>query len=146
MDKYKVTGMTCAACSSRVEKAAKGVSGVTSCSVNLLTGDMLVEGGNADELIAAVKKAGYGAFSADGKNPQKSDSVSPENDTKPIAVRLCVSAVLLAVLMYISMGHVMWGFPLPAFLEKSPSATALAELLHSAVILVANQHFFTSGV
>ena len=145
MDKYKVTGMTCAACSSRVEKAAKGVSGVTSCSVNLLTGDMLVEGGNADEIIAAVKKAGYRAFSADDKNLQKRGSVSPENDTKPIAVRLCVSAVLLAVLMYISRGHVMWGFPLPAFLEKSPSATALAELLLSAVILVANQHFFTSG-
>lgn len=137
--------MTCAACSARVEKAARSVRGVTDCSVNLLTGDMLVEGGNSDEIITAVTKAGYGAVSADKKASDPTAQTAADSTMGQLVTRLCVSAVFLIVLMYISMGHVMWAFPLPGFLSSSPSAAALAELLLAAVILVINQRFFISG-
>lgn len=146
MKKYKVTGMTCAACSTRVEKAVRSVDGVTECSVNLLTGDMLAAGGAEGEIIAAVKKAGYGITSSEENNHKSNEGETQKRDTRPLIARLCVSAALLIILMYISMGHVMYAFPLPDFIAVSPSATALCELLISAMILVINQRFFISGV
>ena len=146
MRKFEVTGMSCAACSARVEKAVGSVDGVDSCAVNLLTNSMTVEGGASDEaIVAAVEKAGYGASPADRpKKAEKSDDKT-DGETKRIAVRLAVSAAFLAVLMYFSMGHSMLGFPVPGFMEQSHAALALTEMLLSTVILVINQRFFTSG-
>ena len=114
MKKYKVTGMSCAACSSRVEKAVSSLDGVTSCSVNLLTGSMVVDGSvSADTVENAVKQAGYGISCVNSK------SASTENthtESKNVFSRLWVSLLLLAVLMYVSMGHNMWGWPLPEFI------------------------------
>ncbi len=146
MKQYKVTGMSCAACSARVEKAVKKVSGVTSCSVNLLTGDMGVDGTAGDEaVIAAVVKAGYGATAA-GDNgtvaaPEKSENAAE----KDLLGRLIASVVVLVFLMYISMGHVMWGWWLPSALNHNHMALALIELLLTTLILVINRRFFVSG-
>ncbi len=137
--------MTCAACSSRVEKAARSVEGVTDCSVNLLTGDMLVEGGSAEDVISAVTKAGYGAECVT-KSSAKAVPDGGKAKSRALTARLCASAVLLVLLMYVSMGHVMYGFPFPSSLAKSPSAIALIQLLLSACVLVINGHFFKSGV
>ena len=150
MRKYKVTGMSCAACSARVERAVKELEKVDSCSVNLLTNSMTVEGDASDgEIIAAVERAGYGAC-AEGRAQSKNSSCTHENESnteiREILTRLVLSVVFLALLMYVSMGHAMWGAPLPPFFTGNPVAVALLELLLSAVILIINQKFFISGV
>ena len=149
MEQYNVTGMSCAACSARVEKAVSGVEGVTACSVSLLTNSMGVEGSASPEaIIAAVEAAGYGASR---KGSEKSAAAAQDEDalrdreTPVLRKRLFSSLAFLLVLMYISMGHTMWGFPLPAFLEGNHVAIGLAELLLSAIVLVINQKFFISG-
>ncbi len=141
--------MSCAACSARVEKAVSKVDGVTSCSVSLLTNSMGVEG-SADEnaIIAAVEKAGYGAsLKAEGAKPtddSRSDTIEDKESGK-LLVRLIASLGFLAVLMYISMGHIMWGWWLPKALADNHLALALAQLLLAAVVMVINQKFFTGG-
>ena len=118
MEQYTVTGMSCAACSTRVEKAVSNVSGVTSCSVNLLTNQMGVEGtAEPSDIIAAVEKAGYGATlkGKSLKTDEKNDTSSEDKKTTSMKKRLAASLVFLILLMYISMGAVMWDFPLPAF-------------------------------
>ncbi|MGN0375808.1 MAG: heavy metal translocating P-type ATPase [Butyrivibrio sp.] len=148
MERYKVTGMSCASCSARVEKAVSGVDGVRSCSVNLLTNSMEVEG-DADpgEVIAAVKKAGYGAGLQDNSVKNKSNEKGdiPDRDTPLIVKRLVFSLIFLAALMYFSMGHMMFGWPLPAFLEGNHVAMGLIQLLFSGIIMVINQKFFING-
>ena len=150
MKQFKVTGMSCAACSSRVEKAVSEVDGVTSCSVNLLTGDMGVEGSASEaSIIAAVEKAGYGAASktpgtAKSASADKEDALK-DRETPALVRRLVVSLVLLAALMYISMGHTMWGWPLPARLAENRIATGLIQLLLSGVIMIINGKFFVNG-
>ncbi len=142
MKKYNVTGMTCAACAARVEKAVNGISAVESCAVNLLTNTVTVNG-EADEaaVIAAIQKAGYGASLYGGKK-QSSDINKPNNS---ITLRLISSAVILLILMYISMGHGMLGLPLPPLLSATPTANALTQLLLSAAVMIINQKFFISG-
>ncbi|MBR5633044.1 MAG: heavy metal translocating P-type ATPase, partial [Clostridia bacterium] len=145
MEKFKVTGMTCAACSARVEKAARGVDGVTSCSVNLLTGDMVTEGNvTTADIISAVEKAGYGIESAENG---KKAPVENKKDSERLSLkaRLISSVLLLIILMYVSMGHMMLSLPLPAFLMKSHTAMGLVQLLLSASVMVINQRFFISG-
>lgn len=142
MEKYDVTGMTCAACSARVEKAVKGVAGVKSCAVNLLTNSMMVEGGTSADIIGAVEKAGYGASKAGEK---RTEMPSADKETVKMKTRLFWSIGFLLVLMYISMGAMMWGFPLPAFLAEDCVAVGLAELLLTGIIMVINQKFFVSG-
>lgn len=147
MERYDVGGMSCAACSARVEKAVGNVEGVTSCSVSLLTNSMVVEGNvSADKIIHAVEKAGYTAKaqSTDTKQNNKIKIEKP-NEVKPMVQRFVVSLVLLLVLMYFSMGHVMWGFPLPSFFEHNHIAIALVQLILSASIMVINKRFFVSG-
>ncbi|MBR5809073.1 MAG: heavy metal translocating P-type ATPase, partial [Clostridia bacterium] len=142
MKKFTVTGMSCAACSSRVEKAVSGVSGVTECSVNLLTNSMNVSGTATDSaIIEAVESAGYGIALASGK---KETSIL-QDESKALFNRLILSSVFLAVLMYFSMGAVMWGFPAPEFLSSTPMAMALLELILSACVLIINKKFFISG-
>lgn len=142
MEKYDVTGMTCAACSARVEKAVKDVAGVKSCAVNLLTNSMMVEGGTPADIIGAVEKAGYGASKAGEK---RTEMPSADKETAKMKTRLFWSIGFLLVLMYISMGAMMWGFPLPAFLAEDCVAVGLAELLLTGIIMVINQKFFISG-
>ena len=143
MEHYKVKGMTCAACSARVEKAARSVPGVTDCSVNLLTGDMTVEGqASPQEVISAVEKAGYQASTKGG---EKTQTPKAEKATGNLPARLISSLIFLGVLMYISMGRMLWDVPLPAFLEQSSTASGIAQLLFSGIILVINQRFFISG-
>ncbi len=142
MEKYNVTGMSCAACSARVEKAVKGCSGVTECSVSLLTNSMTVEGGDSEKIIQAVKKAGYGAEIA-GSNATKAQNEETD-ETKPMKLRLFTSLGFLVVLMYFSMGH-MVSLPLPEFFEKNYIAIGLMQLILSGIIMVINQKFFISG-
>ena len=147
MRSYDVSGMSCAACSARVEKAVSSLSGVDSCSVNLLTNSMTVEGSASDEIIvAAVEKAGYGASLKNTKNSKKVNNSSQNDEKKSLIARLVASVTLLIPLMYLSMGHVMWGAPLPAFLESNPVAVAILQLLISGMVLVINQKFFISGI
>ncbi len=144
MKKYDVTGMNCSACSARVEKAVRELEGVTACSVNLLTHSMTVEGSVSDDIvIRAVEKAGYGA-SVKGKETPK-PSAGETQKTKTLLWRLCVSLGFLAVLMVVSMGHTMWGIPLPSFLQTNPVALGLVQLLLTAIVLVINERFFISG-
>ena len=149
MVKYNVSGMSCAACSARVEKAVSAVDGVRECNVNLLTGSMAVEGDVAPEaVISAVTMAGYSAeLASDEKSGARTDETEREIalETKRMISRLCISCVFLAVLMYISMGHIMWGAPLPSVLAGSPVAIALAELLLCSAVLIINRRFFISG-
>lgn len=157
MKQYKVTGMSCAACSSRVEKAVSKVSGVESCSVSLLTNSMGVEGtASSAEIIAAVEAAGYGASergssdNASGENGGASfendaDELLKDTETPVLKRRLIASVAVLIVLMYFSMGHMMWGWPLPGFFEGNHVAMGLLQLILSAVIMVINQKFFISG-
>ena len=149
MEQYNVKGMSCAACSTRVEKAVMAVDGVKTCSVSLLTNSMGVDGtADAAEIIAAVQRAGY---DAEVKNKRKAaNSQSEEDELKdmetPVLIRrLAASAGFLAVLMYISMGHMMWGWPLPASLENNHVAMGLLQLLLTGAIMVINQKFFISG-
>ena len=147
MKKFNVTGMSCAACSSRVEKAVSKVEGVQSCSVSLLTNSMGVEGSASDEsIIAAVEKAGYGASVA-GAEKKQSDETDQlkDKDTPVLMHRLIASVGFLVVLMYISMGHMMWGWPLPAFFADNHIAMGLAQLLLCVIIMVINRKFFISG-
>ena len=147
MVQYNVTGMSCAACSSRVEKAVSKVNGVTSCSVSLLTNSMGVEGSaSPDDIIAAVKNAGYGA-SLKGASPEKaaSDDSLKDTQTPLIMKRLIVSVIFTLILMYFSMGHMMWDWPLPSFFDGNHVAMGLVQLLLTVIVMVINQKFFISG-
>ncbi len=147
MKQYRVTGMSCAACSARVEKAVTALRGVRSCAVNLLTGSMGVAGDvDPQEVIAAVRQAGYDASVASSADAPDKTVILPENDLRPLRQRLWFSVGLLLILMYISMGHTMWGWPLPAFFTGNPVAVGLLQLLLSAAILMINRHFFISGI
>ena len=147
MKKFNVMGMSCAACSSRVEKVVSKVEGVQSCSVSLLTNSMGVEGSASDEsIIAAVEKAGYGASVAGAEKKQSAETDQlKDKDTPVLMHRLIASVGFLAVLMYISMGHMMLGWPLPAFFADNHIAMGLAQLLLCVIIMVINQKFFISG-
>ncbi len=147
MKKFNVTGMSCAACSSRVEKAVSKVNGVKSVSVSLLTNSMGVEGSASDEsIIAAVEKAGYGASVAGGKKKQSAENEQlKDKDTPVLMHRLIASVGFLAVLMYISMGHMMLGWPLPNFFTDNHIAMGLVQLLLCVIIMVINQKFFING-
>ncbi len=142
MQEYTVTGMTCAACSARVERAVGSLPGVESCTVSLLTNSMAVEGTVTSAAVTqAVEKAGYGAVLKGAKT-----TPPPMGDgSRPLLWRLVASVGFLLVLMYLSMGHAMWGWPLPAFLEENPVAAGLTQLLLTTVVLVINQRFFVSG-
>ena len=149
MKQFNVTGMSCAACSARVEKAVSKVPGVTACSVSLLTNSMGVEGTAADDaVIAAVQEAGYGASIKGGKaamNPSDAEAQLEDHETPKLKRRLFWSLGFLVVLMYFSMGHMMWGWPLPAFYTDNHVAMGLTQLLLTAVVMVINQKFFISG-
>ncbi len=149
MKKYDVTGMSCAACSSRVQKAVEKLDGVKECSVNLLTNSMIVEGDiSSDTVIAAVAQAGYGASLSEAKKDSKNksnQSNSKDSTDKVLLYRLISSTALLLVLMYISMGHIMWGAPLPRLLADNPLGLGLIQLILSALIMVINQKFFING-
>jgi len=151
MKQYNVTGMSCAACSARVEKAVSKVPGVTSCSVSLLTNSMGVEGTAAPQaVISAVEQAGYGA-SVRTADAARAASAAPEEDalrdreTPALKRRLIASICLLLPLMYVSMGHTMWRWPLPRFFEGNHVAVGLVQLVLSALVMVINQRFFISG-
>ena len=145
MKQYQVTGMTCAACSSRVEKAVSSVEGVTECSVSLLTNSMSVEGSASPEaVISAVERAGYGA-SAKGGQRSATPPLSPPDEVKPILIRFIVSLIILLMLMYLAMGHMMLHLPLPPFLENNPVGVGVLQMLLSGLIMVINQRFFISG-
>lgn len=147
MTQYNVTGMSCAACSARVEKAVNSVDGVTSCAVSLLTNSMGVDGTAAPSaIIAAVEAAGYGASLKDGKkNTAAEDDALKDTETPKIRNRLIASVVFLLPLMYISMGHMMWGWKLPSFMDGNHVAMGLAEMLFAIIIMVINQKFFING-
>ena len=148
MTQYNVTGMSCAACSARVEKAVSSVDGVSSCSVNLLTNSMGVEGNaTSKEIIEAVEKAGYGASlkTKNKKVKSNSDDELKDTQTPKLVKRLVASLAFLAPLMYISMGHMMWGWKLPSFMENNHIAMGLAQMLFAIIIMVINQNFFISG-
>ena len=150
MEQYNVTGMSCAACSSRVEKAVSKVPGVTSCSVSLLTNSMGVEGtAGSGEIIRAVQEAGYGASLKGAAGTQVSPSAAEEaledHETPVLKRRLIASVGFLIVLMYFSMGHMMWGWPLPSWFEDNHIAMGLVQLLLAGIIMVINQKFFISG-
>ena len=148
MEQFKVTGMHCAACSARVEKAVLKVPGVTSCAVSLLTNSMGVEGdADAQTIISAVKQAGYGA-SVNGDESQGAtgaDTGLEDTDTPVLKKRLIASIVFLAALMYFSMGHMMWGWPLPKWFEGNHVAMGLLQMILAAIIMIINQHFFING-
>ncbi len=156
MQQYNVTGMSCAACQARVEKAVSKVPGVESCSVSLLTNSMGVEGEASDEaVIQAVVNAGYGASirdaGAEHTGRSLTEKLEAEEDalkdrtTLPLLRRFIVSACFLVILMYLSMGHMMWGWPLPPFFDGNHVAMGLAQLVLSAIIMVINQRYFISG-
>lgn len=147
MERYDVGGMSCAACSARVEKAVGKVDGVTSCSVSLLTNSMVVEGSaSADEIIGAVEKAGYTAKAQSAATQQNNKTkIEKPNEVKPLLQRFVISLLLLLVLMYFSMGHVMWRFPLPPFFDGNPIAIALVQMILSAAVMIINKRFFISG-
>ena len=153
MVQYIVTGMSCAACSSRVEKAVSGVPGVTSCSVSLLTNSMGVEGtASADAVIEAVVNAGYGAslkgandFSGQTVSAAMNEDALADKETPVLKKRLLTSMGFLVILMYFSMGHTMWGWPVPSFFEANHIAMGLLQLLLSAIVMIINQKFFISG-
>lgn len=150
MEQYNVTGMSCAACSSRVEKAVSRVPGVTSCSVSLLTNSMGVEGNaSSHDIIQAVEQAGYGASLKGAGKEQVSMSEAEEaladHETPVLRRRLIASVGFLLVLMYFSMGHMMWGWPLPAWFDDNHIAMGLVQLLLAGIVMVINQKFFISG-
>ena len=150
MEQYNVTGMSCAACSARVEKAVSAVEGVSACSVSLLTNSMGVEGTAAPEaIIAAVEAAGYGASRKGEKktsSPAADEEALRDRETPVLKRRLASSLGFLLVLMYVSMGHTMLGLPLPAFFEGNHLAIGLLELLLAAIVMLINHKFFTSGI
>ncbi|MDY3909700.1 MAG: heavy metal translocating P-type ATPase [Eubacterium sp.] len=150
MQQYRVTGMSCAACSSRVEKAVGKVEGVTSCSVSFLTNSMVVEGEvKQDEIIRAVEKAGYSA-SVEGENETGTPVAQREEQAQDksfsrLKYRLWFSVGFLLILMYFSMGHMMWGWPLPSVMENNHVAMGILQMLLTIIIMVINQKFFVSG-
>ena len=150
MKKFQVTGMSCAACSSRVEKAVGEIQGVSSCAVSLLTNSMSVEGDATDaEIIKAVENAGYGAALENQKGnnaPTKNqEDTLKDKETPLLKIRLYSSLGFLFILMYFSMGHVMWGWPVPQYFSSNPAAIGLLQLLLTIIIMVINQKFFISG-
>lgn len=150
MKQYNVTGMHCAACSARVEKAVSKVEGVTSCSVSLLTNSLGVEGDVSDkEIIKAIKKAGYGASvkkkDKSEKTVEEIDDSLEDKDTPVLKKRLIWSLFFLIILMYFSMGHMMWNWPLPSFYYNNHVAMGLTQMLLTIIIMVINQQFFISG-
>ena len=150
MEQYTVTGMSCAACSARVEKAVSKVPGVTSCSVSLLTNSMGVEGtASADSIVAAVTEAGYGASlkgaGAESRSASADEDALKDRETPVLKRRLITSIGFLAVLMYFSMGHMMWGWPLPSWFEGNHVAMGLVQMLLAGIIMVINQKFFING-
>ena len=152
MEQYNVTGMSCAACSARVEKAVSKVPGVTTCSVSLLTNSMGVEGtAAASEIIAAVEEAGYGASVKGAKTENREASRGAEEDmlkdkeTPKLRRRLIASLCFLIPLMYFSMGHMMWGWPVPEFFADNHMAMGILQLLLTTIVMVINQKFFISG-
>ena len=147
MEQYHVTGMNCAACSARVEKAVTKVKGVTSCSVSLLTNSMGVEGtAESSAVIEAVKAAGYGASLKNTKEENKEAETGLEDTQTPLLKkRLIASVVFLIVLMYFSMGHMMWGWPLPTWFTDNHVGMGLVQMILAAIIMVINQQFFISG-
>ncbi|MCM1335617.1 MAG: heavy metal translocating P-type ATPase, partial [Bacteroides sp.] len=146
MKQYNVTGMSCAACSARVEQAVKKVPGVTACAVSLLTNSMGVEGSaSSAAVIEAVKAAGYGAAEKGEERSAKADDALADTETPKLKKRLVASVIFLVLLMYLSMGHMMWGFPLPGLIGENHAAMGLAQLLLTVVIMVINQKFFVSG-
>lgn len=150
MEQYTVTGMSCAACSARVEKAVSGVKGVSSCSVSLLTNSMGVEGtASAEDIIAAVRAAGYDASPKDRQEASARKTADEDalrdRETPVLKKRLIASLGFLIVLMYVSMGHMMWGWPLPSFFNGNHVAMGLLQMLLTIIIMVINQKFFISG-
>ncbi len=150
MDQYNVTGMSCAACSTRVEKAVSKVPGVTACTVSLLTNSMGVEGtASPAEIISAVTAAGYGASLKGNKSNRVSQSEAEEaledHETPALKRRLIASAGFLLVLMYFSMGHMIWGWPLPAWFKDNHVAMGLVQMILAAIVMVINQKFFING-
>lgn len=148
MRQFTVTGMSCAACSARVEKAVSGVEGVSACAVNLLTNSMTVEGDASDEtIVAAVEKAGYGASPKTGRKAEKTNAAEElaDHETPKIVGRLVASVALLLPLMYLSMGHTMWAWPLPPFLAGDPVAVGILQMLLALLVMTVNQKFFISG-
>ena len=152
MQNYNVTGMSCAACSARVEKVVSKVPGVTSCAVSLLTNSMSVDGSASEnDIIAAVESAGYGASLRGAEKSAGTSSVSQYEDmltdkeTPRLKRRLIISLCLLIPLMYVSMGGVMWGWPLPAFLQDNPIGIGVYQMLLSGLVMVINQKFFING-
>ena len=152
MTQYTVTGMTCAACQARVEKAVCAVPGVESCAVSLLTNSMGVEGTASPEaIVEAVTKAGYGAALKDTQNASPSagrpvEDPLADRETPALLRRLVWSVGFVVLLMYVSMGHVMWGWPLPAVMAENPVAIGLIQMILAAVVMVINQKFFVNGV
>ena len=148
MEQYNVTGMSCAACSARVEKAVSKVPGVTACSVSLLTNSMAVEGtASSESILRAVQEAGYGASRTD-ETPQSvsaREEALADHETPKLKKRLIASVGFLLALMYFSMGHMMWGWPLPAWFDGNHVAMGLVQLLLAGIIMVINQSFFISG-
>ena len=147
MTQYNVTGMSCAACSARVEKAVNSVEGVTSCAVSLLTNSMGVEGtASPDAIIKAVADAGYGAsLKSDSKAQKSTTDELKDTETPRLIKRLVFSLIFLAPLMYISMGHMMWNWPLPSFMNGNHIAMGIAEMLFAIIVMVINQKFFING-
>ncbi len=147
MQNYKITGMSCAACSARVEKAVSQLDGVSACSVNLLTNSMQVDGSaTAAEIIAAVEKAGYGAAETGAKKEATAKDAEGEREIATLGRRLYASLAFLLVLMYFSMGHTMLSLPLPPFLQGNALAVGLLQMLLSLIVLIINQKFFISGI
>ena len=152
MEQYTITGMSCAACSARVEKAVKKVPGVSTCSVSLLTNTMGVEGtASSEKIIAAVESSGYGAFkrgtekAAVNGGMAFAEDILEDKQTPLLKKRLFASVGFLCVLMYLSMGHMMWGWPLPKFLAENHVALGILQLLLTIIIMVVNQKFFING-
>lgn len=147
MEQYNVTGMSCAACSARVEKAVSAVPGVTSCAVNLLTNSMGVEGtASSADIIKAVENAGYGASAKNSKAaPAKDDNALADTETPKLVKRLIASLCLLIPLMYFSMGHMMFGFPLPAWFDGNHTAMGMVQMILAACVMIINRKFFISG-
>ena len=151
MEQYNVTGMSCAACSARVEKAVKKVPSVTSCSVSLLTNSMGVEGtASPAAILSAVQEAGYGASPKNASASKTSDASADldalaDRETPKLKRRLIASLGFLLVLMYFSMGHMMWGWPLPHWFDGNHVAMGLVQLLLAGIVMVINQKFFING-
>lgn len=146
MKEYDVGGMGCAACSARVEKAVLEVAGVSSCSVSLLTNSMLVEGTASDDaIVSAVENAGYTACKRKTKRKASEDDSLADKETPVLLKRLIASFVVLIFLMYLSMGYVMWNFPLPLFLQNNPALIGILQMILSAIVIGINHKFFTNG-